>query len=106
MSRRQTKRTKTVANPSAAAGIQGVIDSAEEFLDGLQEQQGEAVERVRERIVGVLDRAREQLRTLDVEEVATNAAARTLGFVRQDPWRAVAISALVVVGALLLRPRS
>lgn len=106
MTRRQSARAKTVADHSAAAGIQCVIDSAVEFLDGLQEQQGEAVERVRARIEGVVDRAREQLRTLDVEEVAANSVARTVRFVRLDPWRAVAIGALAVVAALLLKPRS
>jgi ElaB/YqjD/DUF883 family membrane-anchored ribosome-binding protein len=105
MSRRQSKQTMTVAKHSAAATLQRVIDSAEEFLDGLREQQGEAVERVRAKVQGAIEGAREQLRMLDVEQVATSAVSNTVGFVRQDPWRAVAIGALAVIAAFVLRSR-
>jgi ElaB/YqjD/DUF883 family membrane-anchored ribosome-binding protein len=105
MSTRQMERMAAEAKHSAAATLQGVIDSAEEFLDGLSAQQGEAVERLRENIEGEIERAREQLCALDVEQVATSTVANTVGFVRRDPWRAVAIGALAVVAALVLRPR-
>jgi ElaB/YqjD/DUF883 family membrane-anchored ribosome-binding protein len=87
---------------TAASELQGMIDSAEELLESLHDQQGAAVDRLREKISATVSNARNRLADLDVPELAADAYETTVGFLRRDPWRTVAIGALAVLAAALL----
>jgi ElaB/YqjD/DUF883 family membrane-anchored ribosome-binding protein len=87
---------------NAASGLQEFIDSAEDLLEGLQDQQGVAVERLRAKVSATISSARERLADTDVSEMASEAYDNTVGFIRQDPWRAVAVGALAILAASLL----
>ncbi len=101
MTRRPAQRAKkTIAE--SASGLQSVIDSAEEALESLKDQQGAAAERIRERISATLDKARQRLDDLDVPELASDAFEGTVGFLKDNPWRTVAIGALAVLAASLV----
>jgi ElaB/YqjD/DUF883 family membrane-anchored ribosome-binding protein len=93
MAKRPTKRVKATAT-DAVSGMRSVIDSAEELLETLREEQGPAVERMREKVSATIENARDRLSEVDVPELASGAIDSTVVFVRSDPWRAVAIGAL------------
>jgi len=98
MTRRPAQRAKKTITESAS-GLQSVIDSAEEVLESFKDQQGAAAERIRERISATLDKARQRLDDLDVPELASDAVEGAVGFVKDNPWRTVAIGALAILTA-------
>jgi ElaB/YqjD/DUF883 family membrane-anchored ribosome-binding protein len=101
MAKRRSKQVKqTVAD--SASGLQNVIDSAQELLENLRDQQGAAVDRVREKISETIKNAQSRLGELDVPEIAADAIDSTVGFLRSDPWRTVAIGALALLAVSLL----
>jgi ElaB/YqjD/DUF883 family membrane-anchored ribosome-binding protein len=100
--RRAMQATNSVDN--AASGLQEFIDSAEDLLEGLQDQQGVAVERLRAKVSATISSARERLADTDVSEMASEAYDNTVGFIRQDRWRAVAVGALAILAASPANP--
>jgi ElaB/YqjD/DUF883 family membrane-anchored ribosome-binding protein len=61
-----------------------IVEQAESLLRSLGEQGGEAAEAVRERVTQTLQQAKAKL-----------AATASDGYVRSNPWQAVAIAALL-----------
>lgn len=99
-SKRARQSKKKVSE--AASGLQDLIDSSEELLESMKEQQGVAAEKLREKIAATLENARARLSQVDVPEIASDAVDTTVGFLRSDPWRTVAIGALAVLAVSLL----
>lgn len=98
-----TKRTATRrAVAESASGLQVIIDSADELLESLRDQQGEAVDQLRTRVAANVKSARERLRSLEVPELAGDAIDRAAGFFRASPWRMVAIGAVAAVAIALV----
>jgi ElaB/YqjD/DUF883 family membrane-anchored ribosome-binding protein len=81
----------------AASGLHDLIENAEELLESVKDLDGAAAEKVRESVSKTVQDARARLSELDVPEMASDAIDNTVGFVRRDPWRAVAIAALAVL---------
>lgn len=101
MTSKRARQSKKKAS-EAASGLQDLIDSAEELLESMKEQQGVAAEKLREKIAATLENARARLSQFDVPEIASDAVDSTVGFLRSDPWRTVAIGALAVLAVSLL----
>jgi ElaB/YqjD/DUF883 family membrane-anchored ribosome-binding protein len=74
-----------------------IVDQAETLLRSLGEQSGEAAAAVRERVTQTLHQAQARLAATatEAEQVAENLADRADGYVRSNPWQAVAIAALL-----------
>ena len=74
-----------------------IVDQAERLLRSLGEQSGEAAEAVRERVTQTLQQAKARLAATasDAEQIAESLADRADGYVRNNPWQAVAIAALL-----------
>jgi ElaB/YqjD/DUF883 family membrane-anchored ribosome-binding protein len=101
MATKHAKQTKKKV-ADAASGLQDLIESAEDLLESVKDQQGAAAEKLREKVSETVQSARTRLSQLDVPEMASDAADSAVGFLRSDPWRTVAIGALVVLAASLL----
>jgi ElaB/YqjD/DUF883 family membrane-anchored ribosome-binding protein len=101
MAKRRAMQAKNSVE-HAASDLQDLIESAEDLLESLQEQQGAAVERLRTKVSATITSARARLADTDVSEMASEAYDNTVGFIRQDPWRTVAIGALAVLTATLV----
>jgi ElaB/YqjD/DUF883 family membrane-anchored ribosome-binding protein len=74
-----------------------IVDQAETLLRSLGEQSGEAAEAVRERVTQTLRQAQARLAATatEAEQVVESLADRADGYVRTNPWQAVAIAALL-----------
>jgi ElaB/YqjD/DUF883 family membrane-anchored ribosome-binding protein len=74
-----------------------IVDQAETLLRSLGEQSGEAAEAVRERVTQTLRQAQARLAATatEAEQVVESLADRADGYVRANPWQAVAIAALL-----------
>ena len=86
-----------------------IVDQAETLLRSLGEQGGEAAAAVRERVTQTLHQAQARLAATatEAEQVAENLADRADGYVRSNPWQAVALAALLGgVEALLISKSS
>jgi ElaB/YqjD/DUF883 family membrane-anchored ribosome-binding protein len=101
MAKRTTKQAKEPV-ADAATGLQDVIDTAEELLESLRDQQGAAVELLRAKVSASIANARERIGELDVPVLASDAMDSTVAFLRSDPWRSVAIGALAALAISLL----
>ena len=101
MAKRTTKQARKAVADSAT-GLQHVIDSAEELLESLRDQQGAAVDQLRAKVSATVKDARDRLEELDIPELAADAVDRTVGFVRSDPWRSVAIGALAALAVTVV----
>jgi ElaB/YqjD/DUF883 family membrane-anchored ribosome-binding protein len=99
-----TKRAKQAKKKvsDAASGLQELIDSAEGLLESAKDLEGAAAEKLREKVSATVQSARARLSELDLPEMASDAVDSTVGFLRQDPWRTVAIGALAVLAVSLL----
>jgi len=95
---RAEKRAKS-ARSHAAAGLQDLIDSADALLEDLRDQQGAAVEALRDKVSQTVGAARERLEDLapEIRQAANEGLESAVGFVRRDPWRAVALGALTLL---------
>lgn len=100
MPTKRAKRSKKSA-PNTSSGLQDLIESAEELLESLKDQQGAAVEVLREKLSQTIDSAHTRISQLDVPEIASDAIESTAAFLRSDPWRTVAIGALAVLAISL-----
>jgi ElaB/YqjD/DUF883 family membrane-anchored ribosome-binding protein len=74
-----------------------IVDQAETLLRSLGEQGGDAAEAVRERVTQTLHQAKARLAATatEAEQVAEGLADRADGYVRSNPWQAVALAALL-----------
>ncbi|HEY6923215.1 MAG TPA: DUF883 family protein [Steroidobacteraceae bacterium] len=100
MTARHAMHAKRVVADSAS-GLQNLIDSSEEVLESLKDQQGAAVERLREKLSATMRVAQKRLSDLDIPDTASEAMESAVGFVRGNPWRAVALGALGVLAVML-----
>jgi ElaB/YqjD/DUF883 family membrane-anchored ribosome-binding protein len=97
-------------NRAAALGediqdnLEDLIESFEALLEDLKDQRGTAAEKLRTRAWATVKSARRRLADLRPEmgDLAAKTMRGTVKFVRRDPWRAVAIGALVIVAAGVL----
>ena len=98
-----SRRARTIGS-DIGAGLEELIESAEALLEELNDQQGPAVESLRARASATLKSASRHLSALrpNVEELASRTLQQTMGFVRRDPWRAVALGALAIVALGIL----
>jgi ElaB/YqjD/DUF883 family membrane-anchored ribosome-binding protein len=91
---------KTVSE--AASSLQEVIDSAEDVLEDVKDQSGDSVDRLRKKLTAAISNAQAKLEGLGVPESVSEAYDNTLGYVRADPWRAVAIGAVAALAITLV----
>lgn len=105
MANRTAKQAKRRVADSATE-LQHVIDSAEELLESLRDQEGATVEKVRAKVSAAIKNARDRIGELDVPEIASGMVDGTVGFLRSNPWRSVAIGALAVLAISLMRSGS
>lgn len=97
-------------NRAAAVGediqdnLADLIESVEALLEDLKDQRGTAADKLRTRAWATVKTARRRLSDLrpEVGDLAAKTMRGTAQFVRRDPWRAVAIGALVIVAAGVL----
>ncbi len=101
MTVRHAMHAKRVVADSTS-GLQTLIDSSEDLLESLKDQQGAAADRLREKVSATMKVAQRRLSDLDVSGATSEALDNTVGFLRRDPWRAVAIGALAVLALSLL----
>jgi ElaB/YqjD/DUF883 family membrane-anchored ribosome-binding protein len=99
-----TKREARRATAHNANGLHDLIETAEELLESLQDQQGAAVQALREKVSATLEVAQRRLQLLEPEirAAASDAMDSAVSFVRRDPWRAVAIGALAGLAITML----
>jgi ElaB/YqjD/DUF883 family membrane-anchored ribosome-binding protein len=99
-----TKRAKQAKRKvsDAASGLQDLIDSAEGLLESVKDQPGAAAEKFREKLSDSVESARDRLSALDIPEMASDALDSTVGYLKSDPWRTVAIGALAILAVSLL----
>ncbi len=85
------------ASDALASELDDLIESASELLENLKDQRGEAVDNLRTRASRSIDNARRRLAAVkpQAQEAAAEAVRVAAGFVRRNPWRAVAIGALL-----------
>ncbi|MFZ0501750.1 MAG: DUF883 family protein [Steroidobacteraceae bacterium] len=104
MAKRATKQTKATIGDTAA-GLQTVIDSAEELLESLRDQHGAAVDQLRAKLSATIKSTRERLGEAEVPELAAVVLGSTLRFLRRDLWRSVALIALAALAVSSLLGR-
>ena len=102
MAQRTAKKRAKRAVADSASGLQSMIDSAAELLESVKDQQGAVAAQLREKLSDTIDKARDRLDAFDAQEAASEAVDTTVGFVRNDPWRAVAIGALALLTVTLV----
>jgi ElaB/YqjD/DUF883 family membrane-anchored ribosome-binding protein len=92
------------ASDEIREGLEELIGSAESLLLELQDQKTAVADSLRKRAAATIKSARRRLAQLqpDVQELATKTYRGTVTFVRQDPWRAVALGALFALAIGLL----
>ncbi len=103
--RKHAKKTKKIAADSSS-GLQSVIDSAEELLESVKDQQGAVAAQLREKLSNAISTMRDRLEEFDPQEAASDAIDTTAGFIRDDPWRSVAIGAFALLAVTLLLRRN
>jgi ElaB/YqjD/DUF883 family membrane-anchored ribosome-binding protein len=98
--------SNTTVDP-AIEELNRIVEQAESLLRSLGAEGGEAAEAVRERVSQTLHQAKSKLKATaaNAEEVVESLADRADGYVRNNPWQAVAIAALLggVVTLLLTK---
>jgi ElaB/YqjD/DUF883 family membrane-anchored ribosome-binding protein len=85
-----------------------IVEQAESLLRSLGTEGSEAAEAVRARVSQTLKQAQSKLAATasQAEEVAVSLADRADGYVRSNPWQAVAIAALLGGVVTLLMAKS
>jgi ElaB/YqjD/DUF883 family membrane-anchored ribosome-binding protein len=100
-------RTNTNTATPIERDIQNVVSDTQELLKSMENEGGAQFNAVRERARTTIDNARKTLADLqkNVKESASLAVKTTDGYVRENPWQAVGISAAVgaVIGFLISR---
>ena len=92
----------------AADDLNSIVEQAEQLLQQLGDQTGEAADAVRERVTQTLNQARARLAVTaeEAEQVVEGLAQRTDRYVRANPWQSVAIAALLGGAVALLMSRT
>lgn len=92
------------ASDEIRSGLEELIESAESLLVELEGQKTAVADSLRKRAAATIKSARRRLAQVqpDVQELAAKTYRGTVTFVRQDPWRAIALGALVVLAIGLL----
>lgn len=103
--RKDAKKIKKAAADSSS-GLQSVIDSAEELLESVKDQQGAVAAQLREKLSDTISKTRDRLEEFDAQEATSDAIDTTVRFIRSDPWRSVAIGAFAFLAVTLLLRRS
>ena len=107
MVRKSSARQAGLMKDRAAQRLQELLESAEDLLKSLRDEEGEAVEELRAKVSSTIRSASSQLE--DLAQTATgfgrNAARYSARFVRSDPWRTAAIAAITLLGFTLLMRR-
>jgi ElaB/YqjD/DUF883 family membrane-anchored ribosome-binding protein len=87
---------KNTVDP-AVEELNRIVEQAESLLDSLSTQGGEAAEAVRERVSQTLNQAKTRLAATasSAEEAVESLADKADGYVRSNPWQAVAFAALL-----------
>jgi len=102
-----TKTAPEIPVDPAIEELNRIVEQAESLLSSLGAEGGEAAEAVRERVSQTLNQAKSKLKATasNAEEVVESLADRADGYVRSNPWQAVAIAALLggVVTLLLTK---
>jgi len=77
------------------AQLNRTVSQAEDLLRALGNESGEAIDAMRARVSATLSDARSRLsgRAAQARNIATNTFSQADTFVRENPWRAVAIGA-------------
>ncbi|MEJ0035770.1 MAG: hypothetical protein WDO68_06785 [Gammaproteobacteria bacterium] len=90
---------------SLAAELHDLIDSTGELLESLKEEQGPAFDELRSRTKGRLKQARRALAEVEpsARKVAVDTLAGAASFIGRNPWRAVAIGAVLFAGLGMMR---
>jgi len=100
-------RTNTNSASPIERDIQNVVSDTQELLKTMENEGGAQFNAARERAISTIDSARKTLGELqkNVQDSARLAVKTTDGYVRDNPWQAVGISAAVgaVVGFLVSR---
>ena len=102
-----TKKSAHTAHPDDVSSgsliddLRAIVRDAEELLHATEGHASERVEEIRARAHDSLEGAKQRLRTIgdDAEEKVRSAANATDTYVRENPWKAVAIA--VGVGFLI-----
>lgn len=81
-----------------------IVEQAEALLRSLGEDTGEAAEAVRQRVTQTLHQAKARIAASaeQAEQMAHSVAEQADGYVRKNPWQAVAIAALLGGAAAFL----
>src|SRR5512138_2463112 len=102
---RTAERRMRETSDSLASQLDAIIQSASELMDELNDQGGEAAETLRKRASRNIESARRRLSSWkqQVPEGTAEAARIASGFVRRNPWTAVAVGTVIAasIGALL-----
>ena len=100
-------RTNTSSASPIERDIQNVVSDTQELLKTMENEGGSQFNAARERAISTIDSARKTLGELqkNVQDSARAAVKTTDGYVRDNPWQAVGISAAIgaVVGLLVSR---
>lgn len=88
----------------AVEELNRIVTQAEQLLQQLGEQTGDAAEAVRERVTQTLNQAKAKLAAtvVEAEEVVDTLTQRADRYVRANPWQSVAIAALLGGAVALL----
>ena len=89
---------------SVGESWQELVESAQALLASLQNEKGDAVDRVREKLSATVETATSRIAALrdSASDMGQQAAKSTLKYVRRNPWTSVAIAAAIVLGLSLL----
>jgi ElaB/YqjD/DUF883 family membrane-anchored ribosome-binding protein len=83
------------AGVTATAALQDLINGADELLQNLRRQKGAAVHGLRDRASGTIWAARKRMPNL--RDAAGDSVDSSVGFMRREPWRVVALGALALL---------
>ena len=94
----------TVTPESVGDSWQDLVESAQALLHSLQDEKGDAVERLRAKVSATVDTARGRIDSLRERagDLGQQAAQSSVRYAKDNPWKMVAIAAVVVLGWKLL----
>ena len=103
MTPKAARRAQAVAD-SVEESLEELIEGAQELLDQIGDQQGEVFDRLRTRITDTIDSLTSRLDDFrsNAGHMTLQGAKAAIRFAQRNPWRAVAIGAVVALGVQLL----
>jgi ElaB/YqjD/DUF883 family membrane-anchored ribosome-binding protein len=102
--KKRTANRSDIAQSSVGESWQDLIESAQALLQSLQDQKGEAVERLRDKLSSTLATAKERLYDLrsTAGDKGQQMAQSTVKYARDNPWKIVALVAVIALGWKML----